>query len=59
MEEKELTEEGRKRYKFAEEICAILRENSLKVQIREFDPAKQGGLKSGEIVLTLRIGRKK
>lgn len=57
-EEEKLTEEEKRAFEFSEEICTILRENSVKVRIREFDPAKQGGLKPGEIVLTLRVGRK-
>ncbi len=55
--EEETTEEGRKRYEFAEEICATLRKNSFTVRIVKFDPSKPGP-KLGEIILTLKVGRK-
>ncbi|GAI15516.1 unnamed protein product [marine sediment metagenome] len=54
----EVTEEGKKRYEFAEEICATLRKNLFTVRIVKFDPSKSGP-KPKEIILTLRVGRKK
>lgn len=52
-----MTEEERKAREFAEEICAILRKNLLKVRIRDVNWLELG-LKPGEIILTLKISPK-
>lgn len=57
MTEEEITEEEIKAREFAEEICAILRKNLLKVRIRDVNWLELG-LKPGEIILTLKISPK-